>query len=116
MCICIVYDDIPTFQGIMMKIEHMSEPKEFVVCKESEFARVGRKGKSVHHVGQNIPGFCCDPSFRGCNYNILVGIWALREAWQKQNGFEEMLDIFAYRYLLKGQCHENFIWTETVGV
>ena len=30
----------------MMKIDNMSEPKEFVVSKDSEFARVGRKGKS----------------------------------------------------------------------
>ncbi len=29
----------------MMKIEHSSEPKEFVISKNSEFARVGRKGK-----------------------------------------------------------------------
>jgi hypothetical protein len=29
----------------MMKIDHTSEPKEFVISKSSEFARVGRKGK-----------------------------------------------------------------------
>jgi hypothetical protein len=33
------------FQGIMMRIDHPAEPKEFVVSKGSEFARVGRKGK-----------------------------------------------------------------------